>query len=327
MPSMTFPVKTSFVLNWTLKDTQDPPQPINGATVTATLYAGRSLRDPNGTPGTPVVPISGLVLPFVSAGLYSTTVPGTLDPPLDGVGYVLVVDGQLSAVQIYHAEQPVVIETAGDSIDLTTVDLVKARAQVTSNSEDDEIQAAVTGFSKYVLRYTGQASLNSILSHDEFYDGNGNNKLYLRNYPILSLNTVKIYGTVIPISTQPTAWGVYIGQSGKYIGLRGWLGNFTAFPYPMPPMYVGSNRNPAFLRGAANVEVDYTAGYADTPPDLEYAVRCIVAINYKRKGWQDQAARTVTGGGTSNTTRYQAWEWPPEYACIIEQYKRMAIIQ
>lgn len=331
MSSMTFPVKTVFTLNWTLFDTQNPPQPINGATMVATLYAGRSLRDPNGTPGTPVDPINALALPYISAGLYGTQVPGTLDPPLDGVGYVLVIDAALGSANIYHKETPIVIETAGDSIDLTTVDAVKNRAEVQSSTDDDDIQAAITGFSQRILNLSGMATLNSIVTLDEIYDGNGNNKLFLRTNPIRTLNFVKLGPMNLQMSPGVGQWGLYISTDKKYIGLRGGLGVNRTFPTYMNWMnygvYAGNGRGPVFSRGTGNIEVNYDAGYPDTPADLEFAVRCIVAINYKRKAWQDQAQRAVNAGSVSAaTTTYRNWTWPPEYDDILNHYIRKSII-
>ena len=85
-------------------------------------------------------------------------------------------------------------------------------------------------------------------------------------------------------------------------------------------------KGPVFLPGQGNIEVQYTAGYGDTPEDLEYAVRCVVALNYKRKGWQDQASRGVTTQGASSTTAYRTWAWPPEYDRVFEFYQRKAIL-
>src|SRR5260370_13511108 len=98
----------------------------------ATLYAGRSPRDPASFPGTAVPPINNLSLAYIaaSAGQYAATVPGTLDPNPDGIGYVLVVDGAVGATPVYHAEQQAVLDTVGAAIDLTTVDLVKHKAEV-----------------------------------------------------------------------------------------------------------------------------------------------------------------------------------------------------
>ena len=296
-----------------------------------------------------------------------------------------------------------------NAIDLTWLSVVKQRASlgvqpdgsIVATADDNEVQAAITAFSRYILDRSGVSSLNSLVTLDEFYDGNGNDKLFLRSTPISSLVSVKIYNVSIPISQAPTAWGAFIAQSGRYIGLRGWLGNFTSFPYPNYSVYGGMAQKPIFINGTANVEVNYVAGYPATqvtneidtitnqtialqtspwfadkgvlyypslvplvlvpntpavgqysvsnglytfnvgdntkqvavsytaslaPADLEYAVRNVVALNYKRKAWQDQASRAVTGGGTSATTRFRDWAWPPEYDKVFEYYRRLAVI-
>ena len=283
-----------------------------------------------------------------------------------------------------------------NAIDLTTLSAVRTRAEVVSTSDDAEIQAAITAFSRYLLNYTGRATLNSVETLSETYDGNGNTRLFLRSNPILTLTSVILNGSVTPISTGVGSWGAYIEQSKKSIGMRGGIGNFSTFPYP--PV---RGRWPCFIYGQGNVEVVYTAGFAATPVvneintiaaqtitlqqgpwasdagvkfypsftalalvpsapttgqyavsggvyvfasadnskqvavsyginqapfDLEYAVRCVVALNYKRKGWQDQASRAVSSQGASATTRYRDWAWPPEIDKVFDLYSRQSII-
>lgn len=284
-------------------------------------------------------------------------------------------------------------------IDLTTLSRVKTRAEVASTNNDQEIQDAITAFSQWILDYTGQKSLNAIASYDEVYDGNGNSRLFLRNYPIQTLVGVTVNGVAIPASSGFNSWGAFVDQSRKSICIRGGLGNFSTFPYPS---YQALQRAaPAFIRGLANIGVQYTAGYpqvtitneidtiasqtialqnspwaadggvkfypslvpltlvpsapaagqyavsgglytfnaADNaaqvavtyninqgPYDLEYAVRCVVAINYKRKSWQDQKSKATTSGGSAATTSFMNWTWPPEYQQIFDHYQRKAII-
>jgi hypothetical protein len=285
-----------------------------------------------------------------------------------------------------------------NAIDLTTLNAVKSRAEVQSSAADAEIQGAITAFSQWLLGFTGQASLNSVATHDDVYDGNGNARLMLNNYPILNVASVTMNAAGIPASSAANVWGYYIEQSKKSIGLRGGVGNYSTFPYPTPLTY--RERGPVFLRGQGNIEVVYSAGYlpvlvqndvenvtagtisleaapwvADAgvtyypslnvfakvssgsgigeyavsnglyvfsaadegqlvaasyqinqaPFNLEYAVRCVVALNYKRKGWQDQKSRGVTTQGGSATTTYRDWDAPPEYLKVFEYYQRKAI--
>jgi hypothetical protein len=285
-----------------------------------------------------------------------------------------------------------------NTIDLTSLAAVKSRAEVKSTTDDAEIQASITAFSQWLLDFTGQASLNSVVAHDDVYDGNGNARLMLNNYPVLNVSSVTMNGVGVPVSSGANVWGYYVEQSKKSLGLRGGVGNFTTFPYPTPLSY--RERGPVFRRGQGNIEVVYSAGYSPSlvqndvdnvtagtitlqeapwvadagvtyypslnamahvssgpgpgeyavsnglyvfstsdegqlvaasyqinqPPfNLEYAVRCCVALNYKRKGWQDQKSRAVTTQGGSATTTYRDWDAPPEYMKVFEYYQRKAI--
>jgi len=289
-------------------------------------------------------------------------------------------------------------------IDLTFLAQVKSRAEVnpTSTSDDPEIQSAITAFSQWLLNFTGKASLNSVGSYNEVYDGNGNLRLFLRNNPIQTITTLNVNGVSVPIvaATAFNSWGAFIETSQKSIAIRAGIGNFSTFPYPTA--WQGSvngyrQGGPSFFYGIGNIQVQYTAGYLPTtvsndienvtaqtvtlafgpwaadigvvyypslvplvnvpnspavgqyavssglyvfnvgdnnklvalsyqinraPADLEYAVRCVVALNYKRKSWQDQKSRVVTASGTSATTSYRDWTWPPEYQQIFEHYQR-----
>ena len=211
-------------------------------------------------------------------------------------------------------------------IDLTTVEEVKVRAEVTSTADDAEIQSAITGFSRYLLNRSGLPSLNSVVQMDEIRDGNGNNRMMLTAWPGIAVNSVAVCGVSIPLSTSTTTYGAFLEQGGRSIALRGGVGQFSTFPYPTSRY--SSRRGPVFLYGTGNIELVYTAGFPNgVPEDLEYAVRCVVAINYKRKSWQDMQSKTVSAGpGMSATTRYRDWMFPPEYCVVFDYYRRVAII-
>jgi hypothetical protein len=329
-----------------------------------------------------------------------------------------VVAGQAVALTLVPAlGDPVQVEyypavtasgTFAAPVDLTSLDAVKQRAELDPKKaydDDVEIQAAITGFSRYVLNKSGVATLNSVASLLETYDGNGNERLFLRSRPILTLSPVTVSGVTIPVSTGFGVWGVFVEDSKKSIAMRSGPAGGTRFQggWVAPGAYGGWGgkvRGPNFLLGTGNVQVPYTAGYppqpvenepqtvadqtivlaespwvadggvvyasnlvplaavagspaagqyvvadglyafnaadngqkifvsysvARAPEDLEYAARCACAINYKRKSWQDQASRTVSSAGSSATTRYRDWEWPPEVQCVIDYYIRRSV--
>jgi hypothetical protein len=294
-----------------------------------------------------------------------------------------------------------------NALDLTWLNAVKQRAEVgitpagiVAVPDDTEIQAAITGFSQHILNFTGQGSLNSVVTLDEIYDGNGNDRMPLASWPIRRLRSVAASGVAIQLSITTLDWGVFIDRSQRSIALRGGNRTSTTFPYPNYSRFGGFTKGLTFPRGTGNLQIVYDAGYdplaivnevdaittqtitlqrspwvsdqgvkfypslvpltlVDSAPaageyavdaglyvfnvadegsrvavsysvnaapfDLEYAVRCVVAINYKRKGWQDQGSRVVNAGGSSATTAYRNWAWPPEYDDVFENYKRLAV--
>jgi hypothetical protein len=319
-----------FVLTWTLNDSQG--NPINNAIVTATLYAGRSLRNPDGVPGIAINPINAVTLVYValSAGQYAATIPGTLDPPLNGTGYVLVVDATVAGQPVYHSESPAVVETAGSNVDLTTVDQVKSwiPGLQASTSDDALIQACITAWGFEWLQRTGmgnqsgdfhQSPFNAICPFAETYDGCGTLRLFLRNRPIVDVTSLTINGVQIAKSSGFSSAGFVIDGARKSIALRvglGWgnlwqswqAGSYRAF---------GGLR---FWQGIQNVEVQYTAGYNDTPADIVQCANKVVQLNYKRRSYADERTRAMAGGG--GTISFRDWDIPVECLFVVDRYSR-----
>jgi hypothetical protein len=83
-------------LNWTISE-PDPSNPgsflpVNDCTgVVATLYAGRSLTNPDLIPGTPVSELEDLELIFVADGVYAGEVGADFNPVASS-NYVVVID-------------------------------------------------------------------------------------------------------------------------------------------------------------------------------------------------------------------------------------------
>lgn len=330
--SITLPVLTAFTLTWTLTDSSG--NAVNAATLTATLYAGRSPINPVAVPGTPVAPIINITLNYVvaSAGIYSAAIPGTLNPAPDGTGYTLVLDGVLSAVQIYHTEEPVVVETVGSKLDLTTVDLFKAWAvgftPGVPTADDAMIQSCITAWGSEFLIRTGQGDMggdftqspfNSICTWNEVYDGCGTPRLMLRNRPVRTVSSLLVNGIAVQQSTAYPSQGFVIDGSRRSISLRGgfgfgsWLAG-AAGPYHA---YGGGGR---FPDGNQNIAIIYTAGYASTPADITQLANQVIFLNYKRRNWVGELSRSVAGGGGSIT--FGNWDLPPGSDAVMENYSR-----
>ena len=65
--------------------------------------------------------------------------------------------------------------------------------------------------------------------------------------------------------------------------------------------------------------MQYTAGFATTPTDLEMCARKVVSLNYKRRGWIGQNSQAMAGG--AGTVSYGQWEMDRDCVQVLEYYK------
>ncbi|HTV32693.1 MAG TPA: hypothetical protein VME69_06275 [Methylocella sp.] len=110
-----------------------------------------------------------------------------------------------------------------------------------------------------LISQTSQAVLNglyrsSVLPHSytEYYDGNGGERFFLRNWPVIDVFSLSINGQAIPASSP---WGA--GQSWQ----KGYM--IAAANNPTPPGMQQDIilRGYRFRRGVQNIAVSYSAGY------------------------------------------------------------------
>ena len=148
-----------------------------------------------------------------------------------------------------------------NQIDLTTLANVKNRAEVSGNGDNDEIQAAITGFSQWLVNWSGKTSLNSVASLAETYNGNGNLRLFLRSNPIVNVSSVTVGGIALPESGGPLAWGWFIESSKRSIAIRSGNNSVASFGYQSSRVNWAGGGGPRFAIGVGNVQVTYAAGF------------------------------------------------------------------
>lgn len=192
------------------------------------------------------------------------------------------------------------------AIDLTTLANVQAYLGLPSGPADAILASMITGASQYWLTRTGRDSLNSVASYSKRYDGSGSRRQFLRNSPITAVSLLQVGSVVIPPSTDYISPGYVIDQSGKSIAI------------------IAVGPTGLFWRGIQNVLVQYSAGYSAVPADVQDKVTQMVAVNYKRKSWIDQASQQLAAG--AGTVTYRGWEIPPEVERVIQAYSRSAIV-
>lgn len=215
-------------------------------------------------------------------------------------------------------------------IDLTTLQNVKDWVRLTSANDDELIQSCITAVSAYILWRTGQGDQSGDLSQSplaqvcnftDIYDGSGTYRLFLHNRPIVNVSAVVVDGFSVPASSGSAVAGFVIDGTRKSIALRPGLGssNFGWTNWQAGP-YRAYTRWPRFTEGIQNVSVQYSAGYAQTPFDLELAAKRIVALNYKRRDWTGELSRSMGIGAGS--VRLSATEIDPQDEGIILAYTR-----
>jgi hypothetical protein len=188
--------------------------------------------------------------------------------------------------------------------------------------EDSQASIAVRGglgnFSTFPYPNNYGGSINKLPA---FQKGTGNIQVtYTAGFPPVNVtNDIE----TVNANTVTLGFGPWVGDIGVtyYPSLTPLVKVASA---PAVGQYAVSNGLYVFNNGDNTNVVALTYSVNQAPPDLEYAVRCVVAINYKRKGWQDLQSRGTTSGGTSATTRYANWMWPPEYQAIFDHYRRLS---
>lgn len=225
---------------------------------------------------------------------------------------------------------------APNPIDLTTLADVKAWAGVTGTNEDALIQSIVTAASLYWLDECGFSDPSgdntaspfvTQVAYDEYYDGSGTNRQFLRIRPIRSVTLLTVNGVNVPAAAQPAGAGFLIDSSKRSLSIRmggGGGPGILAATFSDLCRSGGGYQSGGFARGVQNVHVQYTAGFDAIPFDVGDAVRKMCATNYKRRQWIDQAQQAMANG--AGTISFRSWELSPEVASVLDRYRRRAIV-
>lgn len=153
----------------------------------------------------------------------------------------------------------------------------------------------------------------------ETYSGTGSESMYVRNAPILSVTSLVVNGVTIPASLAYGQAGFFVQDDGKSIAMRS--GGTVGY---LPNFFWGWGGNQyKFLRGRGNVVLTYTAGYAETPPDLYLLCLKQGAVFLQKRLREDEASHGIPSTGQ---TAYRAWAMQPEVRAMLQPYTRTAMV-
>ncbi len=160
------------------------------------------------------------------------------------------------------------------------------------------ISAASAFAQTYMSRTIGQAA------YSELWDGNGRTKMIFPNFPATAVASLVIDGvTIFQAPPAPSAPGVgwVIADKGFSLALLGY----------------------AFNKGAQNVAVTYTAGYAATPLDLEQAVIELVGMRYKERTRIGVVSQSLAGQVVAAFTQKDMTD---DIRGSFDRYKKVAFV-
>lgn len=170
--------------------------------------------------------------------------------------------------------------------DLTTLADVKAWAKISNTTDDQLLQRLITAASTGIVNVLNRGDIFS-RQYIERYDGNGSQRLMLRQWPVTALSALSIDGVSIAAQTSYPLGTGYL--------LTPWDGIGSGSPCFLDVFGY------AFNKGRQNISVTYTAGYQTSaiPDDLAQACIELVALRYKERDRIGLASLAVGGETTS----------------------------
>lgn len=179
---------------------------------------------------------------------------------------------------------------SGDLTDLATV---KQWLSITSSNDDALLTRLVTGASQFIQTWLNRdlASQN----YSETRDGHGGNILPFRDYPVTAVSSLVIDGDAIPAAPNTVIRGYRFTDTR--LVLQGY----------------------SFTRGAANVVINYTAGYATVPPEIAQAAIELVAYKYRERDRIGHQSKSLAG----ETVTFIVKDMPDGVKAVLNNYKKV----
>jgi len=200
--------------------------------------------------------------------------------------------------------------TVDTTIALITLTDAKVFLKVASatTSEDAIIADLINGSSVWINNYCDRTFINAA-ELTEYYDGDGGDSLYLRQWPVVSITS--LYQDFTRAWTSDYAIDVTANVQIDSVS-----GILTLW-----------NNESVFSRGSGNVRAIYRAGYnhnSNVPYDLQFACRKLVAWKY----FQDYSQRRYGVSSESQgdrTVNYTNDPLLPDVKQILDRYRRISI--
>lgn len=179
--------------------------------------------------------------------------------------------------------------------DLTTLANAKAWLGLTTTADDTLLSRLVSAVSAFCEQWTNRTF--TLTTYAETRDGTGSDRLMFRHTPVVAVTSVLVGNDMVPARTV--------------LGQTGWIADDAFLTYD----------GGIFPRGRGNVVIQYEAGYATVPLEIEQSVLELVGILYKERGRIGLTSQGVQG----ETTAYLVKALPDRVAAVWQQHKRVVL--
>jgi hypothetical protein len=183
--------------------------------------------------------------------------------------------------------------------DLATLAQLKQDLVITNDNSDDQLQRLLTEISAWFLNQINRGALLSA-TYTERRNGSGGDSIVPRYFPLSAVSSITVNGLSIPVSPD--------GVQGGFI-----FDQWTIF-------MVGCYR---FTRGRQNVVLNYTAGYAAVPPEVERAVLDQCVFTFRRLPRLGTITQTLQG---VTVATFSQKDMAPGVQGVIDSYKDKALV-
>ena len=177
--------------------------------------------------------------------------------------------------------------------DLTTLANVKSWLNVSSSMDDALLSRLITAVSNNIQQWLNRQIASQ--SYNETRDGNGKTRMVFYDYPVTAVASVMVDDNQIPLSTDINTPGYWFNERELML------------------------RDYEFCRGEGNVSIQYTAGYATTPPELEQACIEVIALRYSERSRIGHQSKSLQG----ETVSFTIVDYPKPALAMMQNYKKV----
>jgi uncharacterized phiE125 gp8 family phage protein len=177
--------------------------------------------------------------------------------------------------------------------DLVSLANVKSWLAITATTDDTLLTRLVTAVSQFIQTWINRDLASQ--AYSEIRNGHGGTVMSFRDFPVTAVSSVVIDGNSIPLAPDTVSLGYRFTETSLI--LQGYV----------------------FTRGAANVQISYTAGYASIPTEIEQACIELVSLRYRERDRIGHASKSLAG----ETVQFIVKDMPDSVRTILQNYKKV----